>query len=64
VTAEFRRAAYAAVEEAKASGLTKRATVTFAARPGTYKVRLGDLQRLLWEDRQHQKRRKAAPSGR
>lgn len=59
MTGAFRRSAYQAVEEAKAAGLPNSAEVVFDAPPGTYRLRLGRLKDMLYQDRKHRRPRAA-----
>lgn len=60
MTGAFRRSAYRAVDEAKAAGLPNSAEVVFDAPPGTYRLRLGALKQMLYQDRQAKRRARAA----
>lgn len=56
MTYEFRKNAYAALEDAQRRGARRDEVLVFDAPPGRYRVRLGDLKTLLWHDRQRRKR--------
>ena len=56
MTGGFRKAAYAVVDEAKATGAPNSAIVHVVSPPGVWKTTVGELKQMLWQDRQRRRR--------